>query len=98
MLNEEDRDLYALIFTGPFILLGIFASVLAGASGWIITKGHVATSWLIPHNILGPADQAAIPILAAGLDLPRCVLLAAILILLLWGRFASARSDRAGKA
>jgi len=98
MLNEEDRDLYALIFTGPFILLGIFGSVLAGASGWIITKGHVATSWLIQHNILVPADQAAIPILDAGLDLPRCVLLAAILILMLWGMIASARRHRARKA
>lgn len=94
MWNEQDQDLYALIFTGPAIFLGL----LGGATGWIVAKGQVATSWLTQHHILVPADQAVIPILDAGLDLPRCVLLTAILILLLWGMIAGARRQRAKKA
>lgn len=93
MFTEEDRDLYALIFTGPTLLLGL----LGGASGWIIAQGQVATAWLTQHNILVPADQALIPILDAGLDLPRCVLLGTLIILMLWMTIAGARRQRERK-
>lgn len=94
MFNEEDQELYALIFGGPMLLMGL----LGGVSGWIVTQGQVATAWLIQHHILVPADQAVIPILDAGMDLPRCVLLVTVLILMVWGMIAGARRRRERKA
>lgn len=88
--NEQDQDLYALIFTGPLL----FAGVLGGAGTWIWARGTEATAWLIEYNILVPAEQALLPILDAGLDLARCVLLGAIAFLVLWGTIASARKRR----
>lgn len=88
--NEQDQDLYALLFTGPLLLAGV-----VGAAGtWIWARGTEATGWLIEHHILVPEDQALLPILDAGLDLARCVLLGAIAFLVLWGTIASARKRR----
>ncbi|MGP9587812.1 hypothetical protein ACT3TB_19400 [Micrococcaceae sp. AOP34-BR2-30] len=87
MFNERDQDLYALIFTGPILLAGLFG----GIGTWIWTQGTNATAWLIANRILVPADQAVIPILDGGLDLARCVLIGAVAFLLLWGSIAGAR-------
>jgi len=90
MFNEEDSEIYALIFTGPMILFGL----LGGASTWIAVKGQIATAWLIQRNILVAKEDALIPILDAGLDLARVVLVAAVTFLVLWGAIASAQRNR----
>ena len=94
MFSEEDQELYALIFTGPLILAGL----LGGASTWIWARGTEATAWLIQHQILVPEDQALLPILDAGLDPARCVLLGAVTFLLLWATIAGARRARRRRA
>lgn len=94
MLSEEDQDLYALIFTGPILLAGLLGS----AGAWIWARGTQATAWLIEHNVLVPGDQALIPIMDAGLDLARCVLLGAVTFLVLWGTIASATRARRRRA
>lgn len=91
MFTEEDQDLYALIFTGPALLLGL----LGGSWAWIAVKGQEATAWLIEHNILVTRDAALIPILDAGLDTARVILLAAVAFLLLWATVAGTRKKRA---
>lgn len=90
MFNEEDADLYAVIFTGPLILMGL----LGGASAWIAVKGQMATAWLIQHQILVAKKDALVPILDAGLDIARVVLLAAVIFLVLWATVAGARRKR----
>lgn len=90
MFSEEDQDRVALIFTGPMLLVGFFG----GAGGWIALKGQEATSWLINHGILVPRSEAMIPILDAGLDTARVVLAGALVFLLLWASFATARKTR----
>lgn len=87
MLNEEDRDRMALIFTGPSLLAGLFGGFWA----WLAARGQDATAWLIQHNILVPADQALVRIYDAGLDAARCALIVAIIILTIWGSISIAR-------
>lgn len=94
MFNEQDQDLYAVIFTGPLILIAF----IGGAGTWIWARGTEATAWLIEHHILVPSDQALIPILDAGLDPARCVLLGAVAFLLLWATIASVRRNRRRRA
>lgn len=91
MFSEEDKELYAIIFTGPMILFGL----LGGAGTWIAMKGQLATAWLMQNNILVPREESLIPILDAGLDTARAVLIAAIVFLLLWATIAGARRNRA---
>ena len=90
MFNEEDQDLYALIFTGPILLAGL----LGGSGAWIAVKGHEATAWIIGHKILVGREDALIPILDAGLDTARVILIAAVAFLLLWGTVAGTRRKR----
>lgn len=92
MFSEEDKDLYAIMFTGPIFLLG----VLGGASAWIGVKGKIATAWMIQNNILVTKEEALIPILDAGLDLARVVLIAAVIFLVLWAAIASTRRKLKG--
>jgi len=93
-MTEEDKERIAILFTGPSLLAGMIGSVWA----WILARGHDATAWLIQHNILVPADQAVIKILDAGLDVARCALIAAIIVLIIWGSIAAARKKRANLA
>lgn len=90
MFSEEDRDRLALMFTGPSLLVGLFG----GTWSWLAARGREATAWLIQHNLLVPADQALIKIYDAGLDLARCVLIGAIVVLIIWGSIAIARRTR----
>lgn len=90
MFSEEDKELYAMLFTGPMILLGL----LSGAGAWIAVKGKIATAWMIQNNILVPKEEALIPILDAGLDLARVVLIAAVVFLVLWAAIASTNRKR----
>lgn len=94
MYSEEDQERIALIFTGPSLLVGLFGGVWA----WIAARGQDATSWLIQHNVLVPADQALVKIYDAGLDTARCALIAAIVVLTLWGTISIARKKRAKAA
>lgn len=93
-MTEEDKERIAILFTGPSLLAGMIGSVWA----WILARGHDATAWLIQHNVLVPADQAVIKILDAGLDVARCALIAAIIVLIIWGSIAAARKKRANLA
>lgn len=89
-MTEEDKDRMAVLFTGPAIFAGAIGSLWA----WILARGHDATAWLIQHNVLVPADQALIKILDAGLDPARCALIAALIVLIVWGSVAAVRKNR----
>ena len=78
-MSEDDKDRIALILTGPTLLIAAFG----GSTWWIKAKGLQATAWLMDNNILVAKDQAMIPILDAGLDLPRIALIVAVGVLLL---------------
>lgn len=78
-MNEEDKDRFALILSGPLIL----ALILGGGTAWIQAKGAQATGWLMERNILVSKDQAMIPILDAGLDGPRIAVIIAVVALVL---------------
>lgn len=88
--SEEDAERYALIFTGPMLLLGL----LSGTGAWVAFKGQIATAWLVQRHILVSREEAVIPILDAGLDVARVVLLASVLFLVLWAAIASVRRQR----
>lgn len=78
-MNEEDKDRFALILSGPLIL----TLILGGGTAWIQAKGVQATGWLMERNILVSKDQAMIPILDAGLDGPRIAVIIAVVALIL---------------
>lgn len=94
MFSDQDRDLYALIFTGPILLVGL----LGGMGTWIWARGQEATAWLIEYGVLVPRDEALVPLLDAGLDPARCVLLGAVAFLLLWAAIAAGRGRRHARA
>lgn len=78
-MNADDKDRMALILTGPTLLIAFFG----GSTWWIKAKGMQATAWLMDNNVLVAKDHATIPILDAGLDVPRIALIVAVVVLLL---------------
>lgn len=94
MFSEEDKELYALIFTGPMLAIALFG----GAGAYIWSQGQEATSFLVQHNILVSGDEALIPILDAGLDLARVVLIVAVLFLVLWATISMAARKKRSRA
>ena len=77
-MNEDD-DLYWLIIGGPVFFIGALGGVLT----WLAGGFTQATQWLVEHNLLAVAEDAVVTIGAGGLDLPRLILLAGVLVLLL---------------
>jgi hypothetical protein len=87
-MNEDDNDLYWIILGGPVFFIG----ALAGVGTWMAGGFTQATAWLVEHNILADADAATVAVGAGGLDLPRLILLAAVLVLALVGLIAAGRA------
>lgn len=80
MANNSDDD------TIPLMILGLIIVMLFGGSiaAWFTAKTSAAATWLIQHNILTSREDALIPLGEyGGLDLPRALIAAVIVIILL---------------
>ena len=89
--DHDTNELYWLIIGGPLLLGGAVFGWLSGFD----TGTRQATGWLIDHNVLVTGQEALIPIGEAGLDLPRIVFAASLLVLLLMVTLALRKPSRA---
>lgn len=89
--DQDTNELYWLIIGGPLLLGGAVFGWLSGFD----TGTRQATGWLIDHNVLVTGQEALIPIGEAGLDLPRIVFAASLLVLLLMVTLALRKPSRA---
>ncbi|WP_367402546.1 hypothetical protein [Kocuria marina] len=77
LANNENEEL-ALINVIGFLV----PAVLAGGAAWIAAKSAPVIAWLVSHGVLAAHSNAVVVPLGenAGLDMPRLVAAAAIIL------------------
>lgn len=77
LANNENEEL-ALINVMGFLV----PAVLAGGAAWIAAKSAPVIAWLVSHGVLAAHSDAVVVPLGenAGLDMPRLVAAAAIIL------------------
>lgn len=77
LANNENEEL-ALINVMGFLV----PAVLAGGAAWIVAKSAPVIAWLVSHGVLAAYSDAVVVPLGenAGLDMPRLVAAAAIIL------------------
>lgn len=87
--DEDTNELYWLILGGPLLFGGAVMGWLSGFE----TGTSQAAGWLIDHSVLVASQEAMIPIGEVGLDLPRIIFAASVLVLLLMASLALRRKS-----
>lgn len=91
MANSDDEDLFALLW----LALGSIGAIIAFATAMAVRAWNETIGWLLEHSVLVPGTQSpwlAIPNTnGAGLDVPRCFIVASLVLLVVFGAVETTR-------